>query len=159
MDKNSPIIRPVTLNDAEKITEHRHRMFVEAGKPDDEHLKAMSSAFLAWVKTKLQANQYLGWFALDEEQVISGIGMMIIEWPPHPLHFEPLRGYILNVFTEPHYRGQGIAKYLTQVAMDEARKRKLNLTILHATSMGKTLYEKLGFKTTNEMQWSSNTSP
>lgn len=38
--------------------------------------------------------------------------------------------------------------------MDAARERKLNLTILHATEMGELLYAKLGFRGTNEMQWS-----
>lgn len=153
MNKILPLTRPINLADAEKITSHRHRMFVDAGKPDDAHLHAMGEAFLPWVKTKIQANQYFGWFALDNEHVISGLGMMVIEWPPHPLHLEPLRGYILNVFTEPAYRGKGIAKYLTQLAMEEAKKRKLSLTILHATPLGKPLYEKLGFNITNEMQW------
>ena len=147
-------IRPITLDDAAVVTEHRHRMFVDAGKPDDAELRAMSDAFLPWVRAKIQAGQYFGWFTEEAGQVVCGIGMMVIEWPPHPLHLEPLRGYILNVYTEPAYRGRGLAKQLTELAMQEARNRKLSLTILHATSMGKPLYEKLGFKGTSEMQWS-----
>lgn len=147
-------IRPITLDDAAQVTEHRHRMFVDAGKPDDAKLRAMSDAFLEWVKPKIQAGQYFGWFAEEQGQVVSGVGMMVIEWPPHPLHLEPLRGYILNVYTEPAHRGRGLAKRLTQMAMQEARDRRLSLTILHATSLGRPLYEKLGFSGTGEMQWS-----
>ena len=154
MNAGEVTIRPIGVGDADTVTRHRHRMFVDAGKPDDAVLRAMSDAFLPWVRTKLQAGQYFGWFAEDGGRVVSGVGMMVIEWPPHPLHVEPLRGYILNVYTEPEWRGQGLAKRLTGLAMGAARERGLNLTILHATEMGKPLYAKLGFKGTNEMQWS-----
>ena len=147
-------VRPIGPADAETVTRHRHRMFVDAGKPDDAALAAMSAAFLDWVRPKLASGEYFGWFAESEGRVVSGIGMMLLDWPPHPLHLEPLRGYILNVYTEPEWRGRGLAKRLTGLAMDAARERKLNLTILHATEMGKPLYAKLGFKGTNEMQWS-----
>lgn len=148
-------IRALTLDDAALVTEHRHKMFVDAGKPDDASLRAMSEAFLPWVRAKIQMGQYFGWLMEEDGRVVSGLGMMVIEWPPHPLHLEPLRGYILNVYTEPSHRGRGLAKQLTQHAMEEAKRRRLNLTILHATHLGKPLYEKLGFKGTNEMQWSA----
>ncbi|HEY1771916.1 MAG TPA: GNAT family N-acetyltransferase [Gammaproteobacteria bacterium] len=146
-------IRAIAVADAAKVTEHRHRMFVDAGKPDDANLRAMSDAFLEWLQPRIESGVYFGWFAEEEGQVVSGLGMMTLDWPPHPLHLEPLRGYILNVYTEPAYRGRGLAKQLTERAMQEARARKLSLTILHATEMGKPLYAKLGFTGTNEMQY------
>jgi GNAT superfamily N-acetyltransferase len=148
-------VRGIGPADAETVTRHRHRMFVDAGKPDDAALAAMSAAFLTWLRPRLEAGGYFGWFAESGGRVVSGIGMMVIEWPPHPLHLEPQRGYILNVYTEPEWRGQGLAKRLTGLALDAARERGLRLTILHATEMGKPLYAKLGFTGTNEMQWRS----
>ena len=147
-------VRHIGPADAGTVTRHRHRMFVEAGKPDDAALAAMSAAFLPWVQAKLENGGYFGWFAEAGGAVVSGIGMMVLEWPPHPLHLEPLRGYILNVYTEPAWRGRGLAVRLTRLAQDAAVERGLHLTILHATEMGKPLYTKLGFKGTNEMQWS-----
>lgn len=150
-------LRPVRVGDAETITAHRHRMFVDAGWPDDERMRAMSAAFRPWVTAKLQANQYFGWLALDRERVVAGIGMMAIDWPPHPRHLEPLRGYLLNVFTEPTYRRRGIARRLVVRAVEEAKERGLHLVTLHATPMGKPLYAELGFAGTNEMQWAMST--
>jgi ribosomal protein S18 acetylase RimI-like enzyme len=146
-------IRAIAPADAAKVTEHRHRMFVDAGKPDDAALAAMSDAFLGWLRPRIESGVYFGWFAEEDGQVVSGLGMMTLDWPPHPLHLEPMRGYILNVYTEPTHRGRGLAKQLTERAMQEARARKLSLTILHATEMGKPLYAKLGFTGTNEMQY------
>lgn len=146
-------IRPIALEDAEKIAEHRHRMFLDDGIPDDERMHILIEAFIHWVKARIQLGTYSGWFALDGDRVVAGTGMMVIDWPPHPLHVEPLRGYILNVYTEPSYRGRGIARQLVRQAMEEAAKRKIGLVSLHASKMGRPVYEKLGFNRTSEMRW------
>ena len=83
---------------------------------------------------------------------IGGLGMMVIDWPPHPLHpLQSSRGYILNVFVEPDHRGCGVAKALMDLAMVEGRRRGLAHMILHATAMGRPMYEKLGWNATSEM--------
>ncbi len=61
------------------------------------------------------------------------------------------RGYILNVFVEPKHRGQGLARALMDLAMEEARRRGLDHMILHATPMGRPLYEAPGWTRTSEM--------
>ena len=78
--------------------------------------------------------------------------MMVIDWPPYPLHpTQSARGYFLNVFVEPEHRGQGLARALMDLAMEEARRRGLDHMILHATPMGRPLYEALGWTQTSEM--------
>lgn len=66
-------------------------------------------------------------------EAVAGLGMMVIDWPPHPSHpTQSTRGYILNVFVEPEHRGQGLARALMDLAMEEARRRGLDHLILHA---------------------------
>jgi GNAT superfamily N-acetyltransferase len=153
MNESSISIRPTTLEDVATIAEHRHRMFVDDGIPDDERMRALIDSFIPWVKARIQMGIYSGWFALDGDKVIAGVGMMTIDWPPHPLHLEPLRGYLLNVYTDPAYRGKGIAKCLVKKAMEEAVRRKISVVTLHASKMGRPVYEKLGFNGTTEMRW------
>jgi predicted acetyltransferase len=52
---------------------------------------------------------------------------------------------------EPEYRGRGIAKSLTVECMAEAKRRGIGVVALHASKKGQPVYEKLGFKTSNEM--------
>lgn len=157
MNEPSISIRPVALADAEIIAMHRHLMFVDDGIPDDEHMKTLIEAFLPWVRARIQMGLYTGWFALDGDRVVAGVGMITLDWPPHPLHEEPLRGYILNVYTQPEYRGKGIAKRLMREAMAEAVRRKITLVTLHASKMGRPVYEKLGFSSSSsEMRWSTD---
>ena len=60
------------------------------------------------------------------------------------------RGNILNVYTEPAHRRQGMARALMQIALDWCRANGVGAVILHASPDGRTLHESLGFVATNE---------
>ena len=113
-------------------------MFKEAGRPASE-VDAMSPAFAEWLLPRLRDGQYFGFIAEDSDQTpIAGIGLMRIEWPPHPLHAnDSYRGYVLNVFVEPAFRERGIAKLLLEKSEQEFRERKISYAILHATEAGR----------------------
>lgn len=50
------------------------------------------------------------------------------------------------MFTYPEYRGQGIATKLFDMCVGAARMAGCHEITLHATHMGKPIYEKYGFK-------------
>lgn len=127
-------------------------MFADAGDSPDAVLDEMARNFEPWVRRMLSDGKYAGWITSDGERPIGSAGLMILDWAPH--YLDPRceqRGYILNVFVEPEYRGRGLAQALTRECMDEARHRGIGVVALHATLKGRPVYEKLGFKTSNEM--------
>ena len=75
-----------------------------------------------------------------------------MDWPPHMIGPGARRGNILNVYTQPGSRRQGIARRLMEVALDWCRGNGIRAVILHASEDGRALYEKLGFQPTNEMR-------
>jgi GNAT superfamily N-acetyltransferase len=62
------------------------------------------------------------------------------------------RGNILNVYTHPDYRQQGMARALMETALGWCRANRIGCVILHASADGRPLYEALGFQATNEMR-------
>ena len=148
-----PATRAATPADAAIIAHHRRRMFVDAGRSDNRILDVMEEHFLPWVTQQLQAGTYLGWLALAETgEVIGGSGLLVLDWPPHPL--DPTsshRGYLLNVYVEPAHRRKHIASQLIELAQSEARRRRIRVVALHSTDAGRPLYESNGFRATNEM--------
>jgi ribosomal protein S18 acetylase RimI-like enzyme len=138
--------------DLDLIVRHRREMFAANGYPDNV-LAAMGEAFRAWLAPRLASGAYFGWVVEDAAgQAVAGLGMIEIDWPPHPLHpGQDRRGYILNVFVEPHLRGAGVARGLMDRATGEGRRRGLDLLVLHASPMGRSLYEGLGWTAGNEM--------
>jgi ribosomal protein S18 acetylase RimI-like enzyme len=144
-------LRRLGPGDLELICTHREAMFLEAGG-DPEQLQVMTEHFRPWLVPRLADGRYYGFLVLDGDQPAAAIGLMSIEWPPHPAHpTEDLRGYVLNVFVEHHYRRRGLASRLMQLAEAEFAQRGISFAILHATQVGKPVYEALGWAGTSEM--------
>lgn len=113
----------------------------------------MSSPFAAWLQPRLTDSRYFGFIAEDHNgEPVAGVGLMEIDWPPHPSHPDDCRrGYVLNVYVEPQWRGQGIARALMEESDRVFRARKISYAILHATEAGRPLYEQGGWSQTSEM--------
>jgi ribosomal protein S18 acetylase RimI-like enzyme len=146
--------RQTTEEDAALITAHRRAMFASMRFSRDEILDAMSRSFEPWVRKMIAAGKYLGWVAEQDGRAAASAGLLILDWPPHP--FDPAgeqRGYILNVFVEPEFRRQGLARRLTQLCVDEAQRRGIRVVVLHASDAGRPVYEGMGFRASNEMMF------
>ena len=126
-------------------------MFAENGV-DAASLDAMAAPFAAWLRERLEDGRYFGFMAEEDGAVIAGIGLFLLDWPPHYRHPESAqRGYILNVYVEPAYRGRGLAAELMERAEEEFRRRGVGFEVLHASEMGRPVYEKLGWSAMPEM--------
>ena len=144
--------RRATVNDAELITRHRKAMFADMRDAPEPVLDEMARNFEPWVRRMIAEEKYVGWITSDGKAAIGSAGLLLLDWAPHFL--DPAcdqRGYILNVFVEPEFRGRGIAKALTKECMAEAKQRGIGVVALHASKKGQPVYEKFGFKTSNEM--------
>jgi GNAT superfamily N-acetyltransferase len=149
--------RSATQADAALITAHRRAMFASMPNPQDTVLDAMSRAFEPWVRERIADGRYLGWIVEGEGRVTASAGMMIVDWPPHPLHPEDdRRAYLLNVFVEPEFRKRGLAHSLVEHCLDEARRRSIRVVTLHASDAGRPVYEKFGFHPTSEMMFADH---
>ena len=137
----------------ETIVEHRRSMFFDMGHRDAAVLDAMTAAFRPWLREKMSAGEYLAWLAVaGDGNVGAGLGLWLMDWPPHLIGPGSRRGNIVNVYTSPAHRRQGLARTLMQAALDWARANGIACVILHASTEGRSLYEALGFRATNEMR-------
>lgn len=151
-------IRRATPADAEGIGEQRVRMFVDAGAAKEEDMVTMLRNFVPWVRAKLADGTYTGWLAEQDGALVAGAGLWEMEWPPHFLHDEPRRAYLLNFYVAPGMRRQGLARRLLALAKAEAKARGIQVVTLHASKFGKPLYEQEGFEMSNEMRLISDDS-
>ena len=144
--------RRATVEDAGLITRHRKAMFADMRDAEEAVLDEMTRNFGPWVRRMIAEEKYAGWITSDGERAVGSAGLLILDWAPHFLDPKcDKRGYILNVFVEQEYRGRGIAKALTLECIAEAKRRGVGVVALHASQKGQPVYERLGFKTSNEM--------
>jgi ribosomal protein S18 acetylase RimI-like enzyme len=144
--------RLATTADAALITAHRKAMFMAMGRDRESILDAMSRNFEPWVTRMIIEGKYAGWITSDDGRPVASAGLLILDWPPHPL--DPggeHRGYLLNVFVEQAYRGRHLAHGLVDLCMAEARRRRLRVVALHTSDAGRPIYESFGFRPTSEM--------
>jgi ribosomal protein S18 acetylase RimI-like enzyme len=146
-------LRQATLEDAYTIAKHRRLMFRDMGYTDEAALDAMLAKFLPWLEHKIASHDYLAWLAVTtDDLVVAGAGLWLMDWPPHMVGSSSRRGNILNVYTDPQFRRQGLAKSLIQTALDWCKTNQVDFVILHASKEGRGLYESLGFQDSNEMR-------
>lgn len=146
-----PEIRLATIADAEALADQRVQMFLDAEVPFAVSPEAMRETFLTWVRPRLADGSYTGWLVEENGTLVAGAGLWVMEWPPHFLHLEPQRAYLLNFYVAPQLRRQGLARKLLHLAVEESRARGLRLVTLHASKFGKPVYEQYGFQPSTEM--------
>ena len=119
---------------------------------DDSSLEKMASLTTEYLAKAMVEGSFRAWLACAASQVVAGGAVIVSPWPAHPYDLECRRATILNVYTEPEYRRQGIARLLMQTMIAWCKQQGFARVTLHASDEGKPLYESLGFEPSNEMR-------
>ena len=88
--------------------------------------------------------------AIDDGKVIGCASMSFMWIMPTFSHPTGRRAHLMNVYTRSEYRRQGIARKMVNMLIDETWKRGATEISLDATTMGRPLYESLGFTNSTE---------
>jgi len=151
--RDAIVIREAQPQDVTEIVRHRRRMYEDMGELDAAALDAMQTSSAAFLEKAIPAGLFRGWLAQTRAgRVVAGGGMMIVPWLSRPADPEPWRAWILNLYTYPEYRRQGIARRLMQAMIEWCRQAGFQSVSLHSSDEGHPLYESLGFRPTEEMK-------
>jgi GNAT superfamily N-acetyltransferase len=159
-------VRLATIDDADIIAWHRARMFQDMGDLQPRLFEAFRKKSREQLRDVIARGEYVGWFAslkVAPATVIAGAGVHLRRVLPHPAKNGAgfVKGHhaiVVNVFTEPEWRRQGLAAMLLNRIIHWAREQKLDELILHSSIEGRSLYERLGFVATTEMRFAGNDS-
>jgi GNAT superfamily N-acetyltransferase len=146
-------IRVATLPDISHVLHHRRSMFAEMGRGNAVGHARMLETTQVYLQRAMPEDRYVGWLAeTTERRIVAGAGVAIADWPGSPDDPTGKRALVLNVYTEPEFRRQGIARRLMVAVIAWCRDEGLRSLSLHASDFGRALYEELGFRQTNEMR-------
>ena len=114
-----------------------------------------SEEFCSYSRDYFLNGQHTTVLAVDEEDEENGktIGcasLCYIELMPTFSHPTGRRSHLMNVYTAPDYRAQGIARRMVEWLIEEAKCRGVTEISLDATASGRPLYRKLGFRDSEE---------
>ena len=111
----------------------------------------------AYYERALVTGEHIAYLAYDKERFVGAGGISFYQVMPTCHNPSGKKAYIMNMYTAPEYRRQGIAYQMLDLLTAEAKKQGILQIGLEATKMGRPLYEKYGFvpaKDEMELQWS-----
>ena len=111
-----------------------------------------SEEFCLYSRDYFLNGQHTTVLAVDKEngKTIGCATLCYMEFMPTFSHPTGKRAHLMNVYTAPDYRGQGIARRMVKWLIEEARRRGVTEISLDATASGRPLYRKLGFRDSEE---------
>ena len=108
----------------------------------DEFVKESRDYFLKGDQTTV--------LAIDNGEAIGCASMSYMWIMPTFSHPTGKRAHLMNVYTRSEYRRQGIARTMCEMLIDDAWTKGATEISLDATTMGRPLYESLGFTASSE---------
>ena len=128
-------------------------MFVDMGNREPAALDAMEQSARPLFARGLADGSYRGWLAEEKDgRVVAGGGVIVLAFHSGPRDPTPQRAWIVNMYTEPEHRRQGLARRLMEKMIAWCRAQRMITVYLHASDEGRALYDSLGFTPTNEMR-------
>ncbi|HLG94061.1 MAG TPA: GNAT family N-acetyltransferase [candidate division Zixibacteria bacterium] len=150
-------IRRANLRDLETLIAHRRGMWFDMGYKNKAELEAADKVYRRWAQPHLKTGELVG-FIVEAGGQIAGSGCVWLRpVQPVPVPGRPgFKGggqpYLLSMYTEHAFRGKGVATKIVKESIRWAKAKGFPRMTLHASDMGRSVYEKLGFKQTWEMK-------
>lgn len=151
--KSNILIRKVHLEEEPIIAEHFYKMWIDVGVPKDAIELNWQEIILQFIQNARDNLQYQGFIAEVDGVVVGSTSCQLHAglYPNAIKHSHRKLGYIWGVYVEPAYRRQGIAKKLTNAAIDYLKNIGCTRVVLNASPAGKPVYTSLGFVESNAM--------
>jgi len=141
------IYRKATSNDIEALVEIRKKQLIDEGiEPSIDIDKELFDFF----HIKLNDGSLVEWVVEDGEEIVATAAIVFYQFPPTYTNKTGWKGYITNMYTAANYRKRGIATALLERLVEEAKARKVKKIWLGASTLGRPVYERFGFKDTGE---------
>lgn len=140
------IVRPAEKKDIQALAEIRVRFL------HDLHYSVDNAACLTETVNFLEEGlgcQVFGAVAENAQQVLAAGLLLIQNRPYHPLAPKGKSGEIINMYTVPEARGQGLGGQVLDALISKARELGVDKIFLNASEAGFHLYQSRGFEVAN----------
>jgi GNAT superfamily N-acetyltransferase len=140
-------IRRATADDADEMARLRRDMQAELLTTGGRTLSLDDAARhnRDYFREKLPSGEFVAFLAETGGVIAGTSGMVVYRAPPTPGNPTGVEGYIMNMYTVPAYRGQGIATRLLERLVEHARGLGARRVWLRASDFGRPVYERFGF--------------
>jgi len=142
--KGAITFRVAMAADIESLADLRWQMSGEYQSDEVTHDEYIA-AFREAITDELAQGRYRAWLAEVDGHAVACTALIWWPMPPNLDEMHRRRGYVSSVFTHPDYRRRGLARTLMEMLIAEARELHITKLLLNTSTMGRPLYESMGF--------------
>ncbi|MEK4974705.1 GNAT family N-acetyltransferase [Niallia sp. FSL R7-0648] len=143
-----------SIEDIDKVVSLRLALLKDLSEVNSpQEINLVETSTREYLQKVLLNNEFISYMAETNGVPVSISGMVLFKRPPYLENLQGIEAYILNMYTVPEYRGNGLAKRLLEHCIEEGKKSGVKRIWLHASEDGEHLYKKMGFTAKkNEME-------
>ena len=133
-------------NDLELLVKTRVEMLRAVnGTATDEDFCKVAKSCRDYYLESFEKDIHVAYLAFSGEEFAGCGGISFFKVMPNCSNPSGRKAYIMNIYTVPKYRGQGLATKIVDLLVQEAYTRGIHDISLKATDMGQPVYERYGF--------------
>ena len=135
-----------TLADLDILVETRAEVLRAANRLDaSADMTQVERETRAYYRSALADGTHTAYLVFDGDLFVGAGGVSYYSVMPTYHNPTGQKAYIMNMYTRPAYRRQGIARRTLDLLVRDAESRGVRAISLEATEMGRPLYEAYGF--------------
>ncbi|CAK7065346.1 MAG: hypothetical protein EUB_03563 [Eubacterium sp.] len=140
--------RKATIEDLDLLCEIRKRQLIHEGL---DPVFSIDDELKAFFRKSFEDNTMIEMLAVENGKIIATGAVVFYAYPPSYSNKTGMSAYITNMFTEPVYRGKGIATKILDMLVREVKSSGVTVIRLRASKFGMPVYKKYGF--VEESDW------
>lgn len=146
--------KKATIDDLDILTDSRITVLRAANiLSDDVDMSVVKEESHRYYQEALTNDTHVAYLVFDGDDFVGAGGISFFKVMPTYHNPTGQKAYIMNMYTKPEYRRNGIAYKTLDLLIAEAKRKGITSISLEATEMGRPLYEKYGFvKMNDEME-------
>ncbi|MBQ8165978.1 MAG: GNAT family N-acetyltransferase [Lachnospiraceae bacterium] len=147
INKNEFTYHFATTEDIDTLVSTRMDILIDMLKLDpDTDMSELAAVTRPYYEKALTDGSQIAVLVYDGDKFAGAGAVCLYEVMPTFYNMSGKRGYIMNMYTSPEYRGQGIATKTVDMLVKKCKELGYTHITLSATDMGQPVYEKYGFK-------------
>lgn len=138
--------RKAGLEDIDELVRTRIIVLRAANQLEDNiDMSQVEKESYDYYERAIKENEHIAYLVYDEKNFVGAGGVSFYQVLPTYHNPSGRKAYIMNMYTAPEYRRQGIAYKTLDLLVNAAKRQGITQIALEATKAGRPLYEKYGF--------------
>ena len=113
--------------------------------PQNQLTDGLEKENRCYYQKSLPTGEHIACFACLDDKVIGCGGVCLYQEMPSPDNPTGKCAYLMNIYTRPQFRKQGVGKAIVEWLVGQAAQLGISKIYLEASQAGKRLYMRLGF--------------